>query len=118
MLSFVPAPEKPIGSTETLARELGLDDANLAAFLGISAKTLSRRRVEGRWDPAESARLDLLERTLEQATDLLGPRERAVRWLTSPLLGLEGHAPLELLTHLEGYERVKGALYRQAYGMF
>ncbi|MBF6594472.1 MAG: DUF2384 domain-containing protein [Thermaceae bacterium] len=103
---------------ERVGAKVGLSDGALAAFLGISPKTYGRRRRAGALEPGESLRVEMLEQAVRLATEVLGNAERARRWLTQPLVGLGGKAPLELLTSIGGYERVRNSLLRQAYGMF
>jgi len=103
---------------ERVGARVGLSDGALAAFLGISPKTYGRRRQAGALEPGESLRVEMLEQMVRLAGEVLGEPERARRWLTQPLVGLGNKAPLELLTSIEGYERVRNSLYRQAYGMF
>ncbi|MGL4610864.1 MAG: antitoxin Xre/MbcA/ParS toxin-binding domain-containing protein [Trueperaceae bacterium] len=118
MLTFTTSQPVRFVQAERMGRQVGLLNENLAAFLGISPKTYSRRRREGKLDTAESLRLEMLEKMYTLAQDVLGGEDRAKRWLTGPLTGLGNKAPLELLTSIQGYETVRNALYRQAYGMF
>jgi putative toxin-antitoxin system antitoxin component (TIGR02293 family) len=118
MLTFQRLPSIRFAQAEKVGKRLGLIDETLAAFLGISPKTYSRRRSAGKLDTAESLRLEMLEKMYGLAHEVLGDEERAKNWLKQPLLGLDNHAPLELLTSIQGYETVRNSLYRQAYGMF
>lgn len=120
MLSFrfTKQPAVRVTQAERVGARVGLMDEGLAAFLGISRKTYGRRRQKGALEPGESLRVEMLDQVYKLASEVLGDPERARRWLTQPLVGLEGRAPLELLTSIEGYETVRNSLYRQAYGMF
>ena len=60
----------------------------------------------------------MLEQMYNLACEVLGSEERAQFWLTRPLAGLAGKTPIEMLSHIRGYETVRNALYRQAHGMF
>jgi putative toxin-antitoxin system antitoxin component (TIGR02293 family) len=118
MLTFQDIPSIRFTQAERVGKRVGLFDETLAAFLGISQKTFSRRRNAGKLDTAESLRLEMLEKMYNLAQEVLGDEDRAKRWLTQPLVGLGNRAPLELLTSIQGYETVRNSLYRQAYGMF
>jgi putative toxin-antitoxin system antitoxin component (TIGR02293 family) len=118
MLTFAATQPIRFVQAERVGKRVGLMDESLAAFLGISPKTYSRRRRAGKLDTAESLRLEMLEKMYSLAHEVLGDEARAKRWLTQPLTGLDNKAPLELLTSIQGYETIRNSLYRQAYGMF
>jgi uncharacterized protein (DUF2384 family) len=42
----------------------------------------------------------------------------SARWLHSPVVSLGNIAPLDALTGIRGYEKVRNTLYGLAYGMF
>jgi len=117
-LSFESRNAVRFAQAERAGARVGLSDGALAAFLGISPKTLGRRRQAGALEPGEGLRVEMLEQMTRLAAEVLGDPERARRWLTGPLVGLGNKAPLELLTSIGGYERVRNSLLRQAYGMF
>lgn len=52
-----------------------------------------------------------------QAAQLLGTRKDAQHWLMKPLMGLDGYAPLELLSTNPGQEAVKTLMLRIEYGV-
>jgi putative toxin-antitoxin system antitoxin component (TIGR02293 family) len=101
-----------------IIRQAGLHEDDLANHLGISSKTYSRRMMRGTLEPAESMQVEMIERSLHLATELLGDTDRARTYLHTPLVALENRSPLQLLTSIAGYERVRDSLYAQAYGMF
>lgn len=86
--------------------------------MGVSEKTLKRRKDSGRFDRGEALQLEMVARVLEVAFETFDDQEHARAWLRSPVVSLDGRMPLSLLTTLEGYERVTNILYRQADGMF
>jgi putative toxin-antitoxin system antitoxin component (TIGR02293 family) len=55
---------------------------------------------------------------LSKAEDVLGERQEAVKWMVTPALGLEGRAPLDLLTTEVGFELVNDLLTRMDYGVY
>src|SRR5437870_4490203 len=57
----------------------------IAEAVKIPARTLSRRKAEGRLQPDESERLLRVSTVFEEAVDLFdGDRAAAVRWLQAP----------------------------------
>lgn len=52
-----------------------------------------------------------------QAAQLFGSRQDAQHWLMKPLMGLDGYAPLELLSTNPGQETVKTLMLRIDYGI-
>ncbi|CAN5844723.1 hypothetical protein BH24DEI2_BH24DEI2_23900 [soil metagenome] len=115
----VAASGRALGKTaERVQRELGLSDSALGDLLGVSEKTLKRRKTDGSFDRGEAFQLEVLERILEVAFETFKDPEDARAWLRSPVLSLDKQVPLSLVTTLAGYERVTDVLYRQADGMF
>jgi putative toxin-antitoxin system antitoxin component (TIGR02293 family) len=107
-----------IKAAEGIIRQAGLREGDLANHHGISSKTYSRRMLRGTLEPAESMQVEMIERSLHLASELLGDTDRARTYLHTPLVALENRSPLQLLISIAGYERVRESLYAQAYGMF
>lgn len=55
---------------------------------------------------------------LEKATDVLGSRELAERWMVKPARGLDGEMPIDLIANSVGYELVTDFLTRVEYGVY
>ena len=96
---------------------LGLNDQTAAGVLHIPPRTLARRKG-GRLEPQESERLMRLLRLVAQATDVLGTREKALRWLEAPNRALEEAVPISLLDTDIGTQAVESVLARIEYGVF
>jgi putative toxin-antitoxin system antitoxin component (TIGR02293 family) len=90
----------------------------MAAFLGVSEKTYSRRFDEGVLKAAESLKLEMLERVMNTACEVFPDQATVRRWLHTPVVGLGNATPFETLTSISGYERVRNSLYQLAHGMF
>jgi putative toxin-antitoxin system antitoxin component (TIGR02293 family) len=88
----------------------------LAASLDLSARSLQRRRREGRLAPSESDRLYRLARIVALAKHYLGNEATATRWLKQPNRALGGQAPLALMDTEVGARAVENVLGRVAYG--
>lgn len=59
----------------------------------------------------------IVEVTL-RAMEVLGTREKALRWLNSPVPSLGGRTPLSLLDTPEGATQVQDALGRMEHGVW
>lgn len=106
------------GTLERLGRRAGMDENELARFLGVSPKTLRRRAERGVLGEAESMKTEMLHATLDEARRVLGDEAAARRWLTSPVASLDGLRPLDHLDSIAGYERVRETLTKIEYGMY
>ena len=108
------------GFPQTVVEELMLSAAltlkELAGSLDISARSLQRRRRQGRLARTESDRLYRLARIIALAKYYLGDDETATRWLKRPNRALGGGAPLDELDTEVGARAVENVLGRIAYG--
>lgn len=59
-----------------------------------------------------------LEQVLERATEVLGSRDKALRWIRTPVLGLKSATPISLLNTPEGRDAVLTVLGRIEHGIF
>jgi len=108
------------GFPQTVVEEVmhaaGLTLKELAASLDLSARSLQRRRRQGRLARYESDRLYRLARIVALAKHYVGDEETATRWLKRPNRALGGSAPLELIDTELGARAVENILGRIAYG--
>lgn len=108
------------GFPQTVVAEVmhgaGLTLKDLAASLDLSARSLQRRRHEGRLARYESDRLYRLARTVALAKHYVGDEESALRWLKHPNRALGGRTPLALVDTELGARSVENILGRIAYG--
>jgi putative toxin-antitoxin system antitoxin component (TIGR02293 family) len=89
----------------------------LARALGVSTRTLKRRREAGTLTTDESDRLVLLAEIValaRQAFDGPGP---AREWLRTPHSMLGDESPLNHMDTVAGMEEVKRMLYHIEYGL-
>jgi putative toxin-antitoxin system antitoxin component (TIGR02293 family) len=96
------------------AADLSLKE--LAATLDLSARSLQRRRHEGRLAHYESDRIYRLARIIALAKQYLGDKDTATRWLKRPNRALGGNVPLDLIDTEPGARAVENVLGRIAYG--
>lgn len=108
------------GFPQTVVAEVmhgaGITLKELAASLDLSARSLQRRRREGRLAQYESDRLYRLARIVALAKHYLGNEATATRWLKQPNRALGGHTPLALMDTELGARAVENVLGRVAYG--
>jgi putative toxin-antitoxin system antitoxin component (TIGR02293 family) len=110
----------PRASAQYLRERLELSEAELAALLGVSAKTLQRQSARGDacLTPHQGDRLYRLARIAALAEETLEDASRARQWLHQPQRGLGNRVPLALLTTEAGAREVEDLLGRIEYGVF
>ncbi len=96
---------------------VGLTLDEIARVIGVSERTLQRKRVSGSvLDVAQSDRTVRLARILAEADVYIGEHRRALRWLRKPNWALGDRVPLDLLATEPGVEMVRQSLITIAYG--
>lgn len=110
----------PAASLFHLGEHIGLGAAELVGALGMSLRTLQRRRDDQnrRLSPEQSGRAWTLAEILSRATEALGSRNEALDWLKRPALALDGRRPIDLLRTPAGTEVVGDHLTRLEYGVY
>src|SRR5215510_10037181 len=108
------------GLPQTVVEEVmhaaGLTLKELATSLDLSARSLQRRRHEGRLARYESDRLYRLARIVALAKSSIGDNGRAIEWLKRPNRALGGKVPLDIVDTELGARAVEDVLGRIAYG--
>ena len=108
----------PVESFDNLRKNLDLTDNSLSQIVQIPKRTLSRRRVKGRFNTNESERILRLTQVFEMAADVFGDHEKAKRWLKKPARGLGDQIPLEYADTYIGANEVIKLLGRIDHGIF
>ena len=90
----------------------------LQGVLGISQRTLQRKRKAERLSSDQSSRMWRFAEILAQATNALGSQEEAERWMMEPAMGLDNRRPIDLLSTVAGAEAVEDHLTRMEYGVY
>jgi putative toxin-antitoxin system antitoxin component (TIGR02293 family) len=106
----------PYAALEQLLTETHLPQGDVLRVVALPVRTFQRRKKEKLLTTQESDRVYRLARILAIAEDVLGSREKAVRWLTKPSRVL-GEAPLGLLDTEIGARDVEDELRRIDYGV-
>jgi putative toxin-antitoxin system antitoxin component (TIGR02293 family) len=107
----------PYAALEPVREHLQASDALLARALGISSRTLRRRRETGTLSPDESDRLVLLADMIVSARQALDGAEAAREWLRTSHSMLGGESPLAHMDTVTGMNEVKTMLDHIEYGM-
>ena len=104
---------------ERFQRNSALPVERVLALINIPRRTMTRRKREGRFLPAESDRLLPAARLLGKALELFeGDRDAATEWLTTPQPALGGTVPLDLATSEIGALEVERLVGRLEHGVF
>jgi putative toxin-antitoxin system antitoxin component (TIGR02293 family) len=107
----------PTSTVDALAEAIGIQRAHLARLLNVSVRTLSRRK-NGRLDAASSDRVLRIARIAALATRVLGSKDKAVRWMSTPNRAMGGPLPVEMLDTDLGTREVESVLGRIGHGVF
>ena len=97
-----------------------LDAAAFEKAIGMSLRTLQRRRADPRQPLSveQSGRVWKFAEILVKASEVMGSQRNAEEWLNEPAIGLNGHRPLDLLTTSAGAELVETFLGQIEYGVY
>ncbi len=107
----------PYSGLEAVASGFEIGTGDLVAVLHVPARTLARRKREKRLRADESDRLFRLGRIAALADEVLGSREKAIRWLHQPNRALGNGVPLRQLDTDPGARQVEDLLLRIAHGV-
>ena len=109
----------PFATLERVRKETGLPLDRLGSAIGLSARTLTRRKKEKKLSAAESDRLVTLTRLLTQAIVLFeGRKPSALRWFVQPNCALGNLSPLEMAATETGAREVENLIGRLEHGVF
>lgn len=109
----------PVDTIDRAASLVGLDTSELVRVLGISGRTMARRRSGGGSLSAdESDRVMRVIRLMDRTQAVIGGEDQARRWLHTPNRALVGQAPLALSSTETGAALVFDLLGRIEHGVF
>lgn len=99
-----------------LSEILHISHGELASLIDISERTLSRRKKYLQKNEAD--KLYRVAHILGIAMSVLGDKEQAVFWLTTPKIALSNKAPLTFLDTELGANEIEDMLMRIEYGVY
>jgi putative toxin-antitoxin system antitoxin component (TIGR02293 family) len=105
-------------AVDSLTAAVDVTQSELARALGISERTLARRKKEGTLNSEESAKVVRLARVVERAEEVFEDLDASVAWLKAPNAALGAATPLSLLDTDMGAEGVMDTLGRIEHGVF
>ncbi len=108
----------PASTVGSLTSALGVTQSELAASVGISERTLVRRKQQGILNSDESAKMVRLARAVERAAEVFEGLDVALDWLKAPNAALGAVTPLSLFDTDIGAETVLDTLGRVEHGVF
>ena len=108
----------PFSAMLELIRQLQLTPQQVASVVGISPRTLARRKQAGHLNSQESDRLYRVAHVASEAAETLSSLEKARVWLKSPNRALASDMPLDLLDTEIGARQVEDVLLRLNHGLF
>jgi putative toxin-antitoxin system antitoxin component (TIGR02293 family) len=107
----------PFEASNYAKEALRLSDREFADTLGISRRTLGRKKkAHSKLSPVESDRLYRLVKIFVLAVTVLEGRDQAVEWLHSRQIALGGRVPLDMMKTAVGAQEVEDLLVRIEYG--
>jgi putative toxin-antitoxin system antitoxin component (TIGR02293 family) len=107
----------PYAALDRVRQYLDVSDDRLAPILGVSSRTLRRRRGTGTLTTDESDRLVLLAEIIARAQRVLDHSETAREWLCTPHSLLGGESPLDPMDTVTGMQEVETMLHPIEHGM-
>ena len=105
----------PVKTLSILEEELSLSREHVCAIIGISPRTMHRRK---RLKLDEADKLYRLARVFTLAVNVLGGKELALKWLNAPKIALNNKIPLELLNTGIGTREIEKLLRQIEYGVY
>jgi putative toxin-antitoxin system antitoxin component (TIGR02293 family) len=108
----------PYAKVRLVKAALNLTDNELAVYLGISLRTLQRKRDSlERLSIPEGDRLFRMARIFALAVSVLESEEMARKWLHRAQRGLGGRVPIEVIQTEAGAQEVEDLLEKIEYGV-
>jgi putative toxin-antitoxin system antitoxin component (TIGR02293 family) len=111
----------PLDTIDRIRKIVLLTEGEILKTIGISSRTLSRRKKEkkaGKLSIIESDRLYRLAKIYTLAEHVFNDRDQAVEWLHGKQFGLGGRIPLDMLQTEVGMQEVEDLLMRIEYGVY
>ncbi len=108
----------PYAKVRLVKTALNLTDNEFADYLGISLRTLQRKRdSREKLSIPEGDRLFRIARIFALAVSVLENEEMARKWLHRPQRGLGGRVPIQVIQTEAGAQEVESLLEKIEYGV-
>jgi putative toxin-antitoxin system antitoxin component (TIGR02293 family) len=108
----------PASALVAFSKKTHISEETLIRLLTVPERTWRRRLAERKpLTQLQSDRLFRIAQIVARATEVLGDRARAVRWMSEENRALAGARPLELLDTEIGEAQVRDVLGRIDYGL-
>jgi putative toxin-antitoxin system antitoxin component (TIGR02293 family) len=107
----------PTSLVDQVEERLDLTPQEMASFLGISPRTLERRREDGTLTSGESERLYRIARLFRKAAQVFESEEDARSWLKRPQMRLGEQVPLQIARLEPGAREAERLLGRIEHGI-
>ena len=108
----------PYAKVRLVKAALNLSDSEVAAYLGISLRTLQRKRdSHEKLSISEGDRLFRMARIFALAVSVLESEEMARKWLHRTQRGLGGRKPIEVIQTEAGAQEVGDLLEKIEFGV-
>ncbi len=109
----------PFGTLEKLRQHTGLTMDVVLSLVRIPARTLARRKVDGKLSPDESERVYRVITVFREIIKLFdGNTNSARKWFESPCRALGAKTPQEMIVTEVGAQRVLTIVGRLEYGVY
>ena len=109
----------PSSALVAFSKKTRISEETIIRLLTVPERTWRRKLAERKpFTQLQSDRLFRIAQIVARATEVLGDRARAVRWMTEENRALGGARPLELLDTEIGEAQVRDVLGRIDYGLF
>lgn len=120
VMDWIPLARKglPAAAIDSLVRLSRIAQTEISKALDIPERTMARRKREGVFSPAESAKLIRFARVAERAEEVFEDQVLAFDWIKTPNSALDGYTPLSMLDTELGAEIVLDTLGRIEHGIF
>ena len=109
----------PYASMVSLSEQLETPVIEVSRILGLVVRTLNRRKKSAKpLTEGESERLMRLARVVARATEVLGDKATALRWMRAKNRALDGSPPISMMDVDVGAQLVEQLLGRIEYGVY
>tara|TARA_R110001583_G_scaffold186189_1_gene346780 strand:- start:9119 stop:9541 length:423 start_codon:yes stop_codon:yes gene_type:complete len=109
----------PINAVDNMIKILGINKSCVANLLGVTPRSLQqlKKNAHPRLNNQLTDRALQLARLMNEITECFSSKEAAIKWMSTPNIGLGDETPLSLCNSFTGMEMVRNSVNRLKYGM-